>query len=171
MGKQAHPDIQDAFTQGYVEALFASGIRQCERCCGNGELIADEARYLSPRPGDIGDEAVADCPNCDGRGEFTLGGFSDLAPEAIAMILKDCAAFWETFKAVWLAHYAEDDEDSTAAGRDFWHTRNGYGCGFLGGDWPEPYATTLADAATALGGAVAYVGDDGKVYLRDGGRA
>ena len=37
------------------------------------------------------------------------------------------------------------------AGHDFWLTRNGHGCGFWDGDWREPAATTLSDAAIACG--------------------
>lgn len=40
----------------------------CPFCCGNGEIITDWERYLHALPGDKGDEAVADCPNCDGTG-------------------------------------------------------------------------------------------------------
>lgn len=43
----------------------------CERCCGNGEIVTDWNRYLHPLPDDVGDEAVADCPDCDGTGEHT----------------------------------------------------------------------------------------------------
>lgn len=32
------------------------------------------------------------------------------------------------------------------------------------GDWPEPYATTLTDAARAFGNVDLYSGDDGKVW-------
>ena len=39
----------------------------CKRCCGNGEIITDWDRYLNPDEGDVGDEAVADCPDCDGH--------------------------------------------------------------------------------------------------------
>lgn len=41
---------------------------QCERCAGNGEIVTDWARYRQPRDGDRGDEAVAECPDCCGRG-------------------------------------------------------------------------------------------------------
>lgn len=40
----------------------------CERCQGNGEIVTDWDRYKHPRPGDVGDEAVASCPDCDGEG-------------------------------------------------------------------------------------------------------
>jgi hypothetical protein len=51
------------------------------------------------------------------------------------------------------------------AGHDFWLTRNGHGAGFWDGDWPEPLATVLTDAAHAFGELSPYVGDDGLIYL------
>jgi hypothetical protein len=41
---------------------------ECGHCCGNGEVVTDWDRYLVPLSGDTGDEAVADCPDCDGTG-------------------------------------------------------------------------------------------------------
>lgn len=41
----------------------------CERCCGNGEIVTDWDRYKHAHEGDKGDEAVADCPDCDGTGK------------------------------------------------------------------------------------------------------
>ena len=38
----------------------------CERCQGNGEIVVDWERYLHPLDGDVGDEAVAPCPDCQG---------------------------------------------------------------------------------------------------------
>jgi hypothetical protein len=120
----------DAFTQGYVEALFFTS---------------------------QGDD-----------GEAFEQGFSDLAPVILLRIISDCAAFrrgeqWQQ----WLDHAADADihAEDEAAGRDFWYTRNGHGCGFWDGDWPEPYATALTDAAKSFGEVDAYLGDDGKVYL------
>lgn len=42
----------------------------CKRCQGNGEIVTDWNRYLKPRAGDVGDEAVADCPDCCGYGSL-----------------------------------------------------------------------------------------------------
>jgi hypothetical protein len=42
----------------------------CDHCAGNGEIVTDWNRYLEPLPGDSGDEAVADCPRCDGVGRI-----------------------------------------------------------------------------------------------------
>lgn len=43
-------------------------MEDCERCQGNGEIVTDWERYLHGREGDKGDEAVAECPDCDGTG-------------------------------------------------------------------------------------------------------
>ncbi len=51
------------------------------------------------------------------------------------------------------------------AGHDFWLTRNGHGCGFWDGDWPEPQASLLTQASKAFGGVDPYVSDDGEVCL------
>lgn len=40
----------------------------CTRCAGNGEIVIDHERYLHAHEGDVGDEAVDDCPDCDGSG-------------------------------------------------------------------------------------------------------
>ena len=39
----------------------------CTRCMGNGEIVTDWDAYLHP-PKDATEEAVADCPDCDGTG-------------------------------------------------------------------------------------------------------
>lgn len=41
---------------------------QCEVCSGNGEIVTDWERYLHSQPGDVGDEAVAECEECFGSG-------------------------------------------------------------------------------------------------------
>lgn len=125
----------DAFTQGYIEALF---------------FTEEEAL------GQYAENAY---------------GFRDLAPETLARIMRDHAAFQAT--EAWGLYEASAneeswgslDDDDDHAGRDFWYTRNGHGCGFWDGDWPEPYATALTDVAKAFGACEVYLGDDGRVYL------
>ena len=51
------------------------------------------------------------------------------------------------------------------AGHDFWLTRCGHGCGFWDGDWKEPVASLLDEAAKKAGNVDLYVGDDGLVYV------
>lgn len=47
-----------------------TSMRSCDRCMGNGELVTDWERYRHPRAGDVGDEAVKECPACNGYGEI-----------------------------------------------------------------------------------------------------
>lgn len=49
----------------------------CERCQGNGEIVTDWDRYLNSHEGDIGDEAVAECPDCNGSGKDAQSRSSD----------------------------------------------------------------------------------------------
>lgn len=81
----------------------------------------------------------------------TIGdkGFQDLAPETLQSMIEDCAQFQFTHRpaltALRLLSEEPDSEIERRAGADFWFTRNGHGCGFWDGDWPEPYATELAE--------------------------
>jgi hypothetical protein len=93
---------------------------------------------------------------------------SDLAPEALAAMIADCERFQREnageIHSAWCAA-GGDDEIFARSGHDFWLTRCGHGAGFWDGDWPEPQATALDNAATAFGNVDLYVGDDGKLYV------
>ena len=52
----------------------------CERCQGNGEIVTDWERYLHPHDGDAGDEAVAECSDCDGTGSVSQPAQVDAEP-------------------------------------------------------------------------------------------
>ena len=82
----------------------------------------------------------------------------DIAPETLFRMAADCAEFRRA--------NAADLEDGTpdAGGHDFWLTRNGHGCGFWDGDWPEASGERLTAAAKRFGTFCLYVGDDGRVY-------
>lgn len=91
---------------------------------------------------------------------------SDIAPETMRQMQSDCAAFYA-------AHSAQFTESNCTyrncpideyAGHDFWLTRNGHGAGFWDGDWRQPIASELTDAAHAFGEFELYVGDDGMIY-------
>ena len=157
----------DAFTQGYIEALFFTET-----------------------------EAGTDAESHDPENESALHGecgFSDLAPDSLASIIDDCEAF-QRENAALLAEAYTRDYDAEQAGRDYWFTRNGHGVGFWdrdalkpqGAEWdalqrpldtwsPAESATYARLKAESLGerlsGACrrdsvdAYLGDDGKVYL------
>ena len=98
---------------------------------------------------------------------------ASLAPETLKQMVTDCRAFYEANRAhihCEGAPLASDFEGTIAgreaaqAGHDFWLTRCGHGAGFWDGDWPEPHATALDNAATAFGNVDLYIGDDGLIY-------
>lgn len=132
----------DEFEKGYIEALFftdsAPGISAEEWQMSDDH---DEGSI----PGDV--------------------GFSDLAPATLLQILKDCREFKSRCVHVQPLMGKDDYPDERQAGHDFWYTRNHHGCGFWDGDWPEPHASDLTEAAQTFREVDSYLGDDGKVYL------
>lgn len=88
--------------------------------------------------------------------------FAELAPETLATIIADCEKF-QRGNNYHLDGLAPDDEEK--AGRDFWYTRCGHGCGFWDGDWPEPAASDLTQACKDFRSLDLYRGDDRQLYL------
>lgn len=77
-------------------------------------------------------------------------GPDDLTRAAVRECRRDCKAFL-------IEHAADIGYRFAKAGHDFWLTRNGHGAGFWDGDWPEPAATRLTDAAHVYGSVYLYV--------------
>lgn len=140
----------DAFTQGYIKALF----------------FTEEESLRFPDTGH----------GLGGRMNGGGIGFADLAPETLARIIADCAAFQDAAfsliaQKIGFADLETNDGEpytKARAGHDFWLTRNGHGAGF----WDRGLPHGLGDALSALcgrgtewPGRDAYIGDDGKVYL------
>jgi len=69
-----------------------SSEEDCQRCAGNGEVVTDWDRYLKAHPGDVGDEAVAECPECSGTGKV------DAAPQPGGAV-KVKALEWNPYRA------------------------------------------------------------------------
>ncbi len=80
-----------------------------------------------------------------------------LSKEAKDQMLADCKAFLEKNEAMI-------GDRISKAGHDFWLTRNGHGCGFWDGDWPE-HGDELTEASKAFKECDLYVGDDQLVYV------
>lgn len=91
---------------------------------------------------------------------------NDISPDTLAAMAADCAKF-QTDHADDIAAGPDggDFDRWERAGHDFWLTRSRHGCGFWDGDWPEPQATRLTDAAHKCGERDLYVGDDGKLHI------
>lgn len=165
----------DAFTRAYITtALWSSSDHPYGECPCCGEL-----RILSHFP----EEEFDQVPMCDNPGcgvtpnenpppldrNYTV---DDIAPAALERIIAECKRFQrENAGTIDAAietgevRYGPDFCVMGQAGHDFWLTRNRHGAGFWDGDWPEPYARTLTDAAHTFGECTLYVGDDGKLYI------
>jgi hypothetical protein len=101
---------------------------------------------------------------------------SDLAPETLAKMRADCAAFLEHRLGGRLISIAEGLSERghwvkpgrcsivEQAGHDFWLSRNGHGCGYWDGDWPKGVGEALDRLAKEFGEHDLYVGDDGLIY-------
>lgn len=137
----------DAFTQAYIEALFwteeAPGV-------STEEWLATDDHDGGSIPGDV--------------------GFADLAPEALAAIVADCAKFQADNAAdleeATTGGHGQNGRDYTlaSAGHDYWLTRNGHGAGFWDRDLGD-VGDRLSAKAGECPSIYVYLGDDGKVYV------
>jgi hypothetical protein len=92
---------------------------------------------------------------------------SDISDATLRAMRADCDAFYDANYDDLNREgvtYGPDFGQDGLAGRDFCLTRNRHGAGFWDGDWPEPQASRLTDAAHACGEIDLYLGDDGKIY-------
>ena len=85
----------------------------------------------------------------------------ELAEETVKIMKADCHNFLSDVVTEQLWDYVKDK--MSAAGCDFWLTRNHHGTGFWDGDWGGA-EHNLTDLAHTYGSADLYVGDDGLVY-------
>lgn len=92
-------------------------------------------------------------------------GVEDLAPEALATIIRECQQFQAQHG---IPQYSDSrHSDAEKAGHDFWLTRNGHGSGFWDRDeLSEDDQDKYTQAAKAFGECDLYVGDDGKLYIQ-----
>lgn len=147
------PDLSP-FAQGYVEALLRDAWDQ-------GVVILD-------RWGDGEDDTDQNRP-----------GFSDLSPEALALILRDCEAMRETpigadpflrdapRSDIPLAHWLAQRGTLREAGAAFWAYRNGDKDAFLRANVITIVVLGKVEAAAkAFPPLTPYLSDDGKVCLR-----
>lgn len=96
---------------------------------------------------------------------FTAGSLSDSGNAEF--MPSDCSALKYSLRAPELTELRDDIEGFlggdeivilirkglgfSQAGHDFHLTRNGHGCGFWDGDWPEPQGTVLTSWANTFG--------------------
>lgn len=147
----------DAFTQGYITALF----------------FTDEAPGVSIMEWNDAEEAG------EGHAEGSFPeecGFTDLAPESLAAIMADCAAFQTEAGELLALAYEQRSYGADSAGHDFWLTRNGHGSGFWDRD---DLKVEVGETGYRIGESLAAIcghgttfstvdacyGDDGLIYL------
>lgn len=102
-------------------------------------------------------------------------GIESFSIAALELAIRDCSAFESENAAILGAAVATGEvkcgpeyNEIERAGHDLWLTRNGHGAGFWDGDWPEPYAKELAEAARRAGQRTLYVSDVGEVEMEKG---
>lgn len=106
----------------------------------------------------------ADPQDCDASLHYIGYGKSDFADEALAEIERDVRDFVMS-NEIDIAKLIDDGKAvAEDIGYDFILTRNHEGAGFWDRGWGE-IGQRLTDASHPYGGANAYVGDDGKIYV------
>ncbi len=103
------------FAQGYIEALFFT--ESCASLYTIENWQEDETQ-----------EALR-----EGQADGCLpsdSGFSDLHPDALEAIKRDCGAFHVNARDLLRQAYKREGYSEEQAGHDFWLTRNGHGTGF-----------------------------------------
>lgn len=119
-------DDLDAFTRGYVKALFWLS----ESCIATVDWDKPESQHRI-------EEGTAD-------GSIpTDAGFGDLHPASLQSIIDDCAKFQTEHAGLLAQAYARAGYGEERAGHDYWLTRNGHGAGFW--DRDELEADGLGD--------------------------
>lgn len=81
---------------------------------------------------------------------------SDISPHTLERMRLECEQFIE------LAGWMIPADKVEQAGHDFWLTRQGHGCGFWDGDWPE-YGDALTEVCKRFMGIFLFVNDNGQV--------
>lgn len=127
------------FEQGCLEALIESlgRARRCPVCFGSGTVV----RYKRP-PMSI------TCGQCAGHGKVPAR-FSDLSPEALALIRGDCEGVGPAEPRAF------NHEALRRMGAQLWRERQGYPMGWRYSDTKTFYPLTVT------------CGDDGKIRLTE----
>ena len=142
--------INNPFSIAYVEALLWTS-------AADGEPGSVFETDMDGKP--VGEPIPADEEN-----------FSD---DAMQKIMADCGRFRALFflelrrsgRAEQRAAAKFEDGAESQAGHDFWLQRQGTGCGFNDGDWPDGLASRLTARAEAFRAVDVYVGDDRKIHI------
>lgn len=95
------------------------------------------------------------------QGEYPMPELTDFASDFLAYAAQDCERFLDLLQGTERAAVESDLEH---AGRDFWYTRNGHGCGFWDGDWPKAIGKRLTELSKKFGEYHGEVFADGREF-------
>lgn len=140
----------DAFTRGYIEAMFFT---MQNDTCGECEACLDDARMQ--------------CESDSHGGQLKDAcGVMDIHPDALESIKADCNKFQDDAARLLRLAYGTDYTEERA-GADFLFTRNGHGVGFWDRDElhidVEDFSSLgdgLSDIARGFGESDLYEGQD-----------
>lgn len=169
INREANAELSH-FERQYIESMLWSTIvepfGECS-CCGEQKPL----RYLDCDREPVCEECKEANPDC----EFTNSDSpaddhyfaSDLSPESIERIKRDCARFLELAgELADESNYIGTANPDNIAAHDFWLTRNHHGAGFWDGDWET--GDELTAISEQFGEQYLIVGDDGKLHLEGG---
>ena len=89
---------------------------------------------------------------------------ADIERETLAQMIEDCRQFQEKYGHLFTKENCPKQFDPVGyAAHDLWLTRSDNGCGYWDGDWEEPAATILTEAAKEMG-EMDLVVYEGKIY-------
>lgn len=94
-------------------------------------------------------------------------GIENIDPMTLWGMIRDCDAFRDQNAADLNALLEHHGIALREIARDFWLNRNGHGCGFWDGDYPEPYATRLDKAAKRFGVVYLFCEPGGRYAIDD----
>jgi hypothetical protein len=154
---------KDEFQRGFVNAMLFSTrlpeFAECPRCLNDGvlEYEDDQERLV-----------CCDCSEKLTEQELPAGDrnydYEDLSLQLLKVIREDCTKFLAENELPEVHKRGSHDETiENHAGRDFWYTRAGHGCGFWDGDWPEADEDRLTEAAHKFPDLYLWVDEEGQV--------
>ena len=92
----------------------------------------------------------------------------EMSDEATAALESIAREFWvknqDLLASARLVKARRESDRLKHLGHDLWLTQNGHGAGFWDGDWQEPEATALDNAAKALRSTELYTDENGVIH-------
>lgn len=170
----AFKNANDRIRKGFYESLEAADMDRRAEYCVESQKLFDAASAIAKGYITTALWCGVEYRSGDPRGDSDRANDlnpDDLTPDTIRQMIADAdgwaAEHADLIAAVKAAGFrcGPDYDQDGHLGHDLWLTSNGHGAGFWDGDYPEPFATQLDDAAKKLGEHSLFVTDDGAVEI------